>query len=153
MNINVATWGRLMKRAIPQNCTSPTTFSPNSAFNPMSPPPRDRPSLNKRLSFEETKDEAKSRDGTTQEQDLQRQKVSENEVQVCKLHACVYVCMLAVGWPASPLINHFLFLLLCLQFKGKFSPQFYFDTLLISVNRYPLSLYFCALVQPWLLCL
>ena len=31
MNINVATWGRLMKRAIPQQCAeAPGTFSPQS---------------------------------------------------------------------------------------------------------------------------
>nr|XP_039270469.1 serine/threonine-protein kinase N2-like isoform X1 [Styela clava] len=28
MNINIATWGRLMKRAIPQACNTPSTFSP-----------------------------------------------------------------------------------------------------------------------------
>ena len=28
MNINVATWGRLMKRALPPNCSEATTLSP-----------------------------------------------------------------------------------------------------------------------------
>jgi len=30
MNINIATWGRLMKRAIPPSCSGPETYSPRS---------------------------------------------------------------------------------------------------------------------------
>ncbi|XP_038063886.1 serine/threonine-protein kinase N2-like [Patiria miniata] len=56
MNINVATWGRLMKRAIPPTCTSPTTLSPQGlpTVPPSLPPPvRERPSIPiQRLSFE-----------------------------------------------------------------------------------------------------
>ncbi|XP_022110838.1 serine/threonine-protein kinase N2-like [Acanthaster planci] len=60
MNINVATWGRLMKRAIPPTCTSPTTLSPagnGGALPPsLAPPVRERPPVIpppvQRLSFE-----------------------------------------------------------------------------------------------------
>jgi len=33
MNIDVATWSRLMKRALPQNCNDPTTLSPPNQLN------------------------------------------------------------------------------------------------------------------------
>ncbi|XP_071802634.1 serine/threonine-protein kinase N2-like isoform X2 [Asterias amurensis] len=53
MNINVATWGRLMKRAIPPNCNSPSTLSPPGIGSSLPPPVRERPAIPmQRLSFD-----------------------------------------------------------------------------------------------------
>ncbi|XP_006816478.1 serine/threonine-protein kinase N2-like [Saccoglossus kowalevskii] len=85
MNINVATWGRLMKRAIPSHsCSSPTTLSPHSQASSQPPPlPKSRPpTVVQKLDFTEDSmgDLPKRHDDVVLE-DLEQPLVTENEVE------------------------------------------------------------------------
>ncbi|XP_078686031.1 serine/threonine-protein kinase N2-like isoform X5 [Branchiostoma floridae x Branchiostoma belcheri] len=89
MNINVATWGRLMKRALPQACgTSPSTFSPISEVGsggatPVKPStPHERTAAH-RLQFEQEPPEKPPRGESLQDNsDSKKNSVAEHEVQV-----------------------------------------------------------------------
>ncbi|XP_035683415.1 serine/threonine-protein kinase N2-like isoform X5 [Branchiostoma floridae] len=90
MNINVATWGRLMKRALPQACgTSPSTFSPISEVGsggatPVKPStPHERTAAH-RLEFEQEPPEKPPRGESLQDNNSGSKKnsVAEHEVQV-----------------------------------------------------------------------
>ncbi|XP_078604658.1 serine/threonine-protein kinase N2-like isoform X10 [Branchiostoma floridae x Branchiostoma japonicum] len=89
MNINVATWGRLMKRALPQACgTSPSTFSPISEVGsggatPVKPStPHERTAAH-RLEFEQEPPEKPPRGESLQDNNSGSKKnsVAEHEVQ------------------------------------------------------------------------
>ncbi|XP_078686030.1 serine/threonine-protein kinase N2-like isoform X4 [Branchiostoma floridae x Branchiostoma belcheri] len=88
MNINVATWGRLMKRALPQACgTSPSTFSPISEVGsggatPVKPStPHERTAAH-RLQFEQEPPEKPPRGESLQDNsDSKKNSVAEHEVQ------------------------------------------------------------------------
>ncbi|XP_070582151.1 serine/threonine-protein kinase N2-like [Ptychodera flava] len=87
MNINVATWGRLMKRAIPPTCSTPTTMSPHSQQSSQPPPlPKTRPPPVQKLEFTEEMTEVRlletgKEDSEVVLEDLEQPQVSENEVQ------------------------------------------------------------------------
>ncbi|CAH1271534.1 PKN2 [Branchiostoma lanceolatum] len=89
MNINVATWGRLMKRALPQACgTSPSTFSPISevgsggATPVKASTPSERTAAH-RLEFEQEPPEKPPRgESLPQNSDGKKNSVAEHEVQV-----------------------------------------------------------------------
>ncbi|CAH1271532.1 PKN2 [Branchiostoma lanceolatum] len=88
MNINVATWGRLMKRALPQACgTSPSTFSPISevgsggATPVKASTPSERTAAH-RLEFEQEPPEKPPRgESLPQNSDGKKNSVAEHEVQ------------------------------------------------------------------------